>query len=323
MSQRPIIAASDLQGRLAIAGGDIAMELARRGWSANRAAHFAAIEKPDVLRDVADSLVDAGVEILITPTSAANALAIQNDRKLNADLTPHIRELNLAAASVLRAAADRAPQPARYVLGAIGPAPQLLMLQEVQEQDCLIAFGAQAELLNEGGVDAICLQGFTDLRALELAIQATVSATELPIVATMAFDCGLDGTETTLGVSIPQLCSALLSSNADSPTTSRRMLAIGCDGGEGVDFATAQLALFRKACDLPIWISLSPGYPQIIDGLVQYSETPAEFSERAIRLAEAGANVLSGGRGVSVEHLGALMRTTSKLKKGPGRKQAT
>ena len=271
-----------------------------RGWNRPNFCEAANIERPDCVRDIGEAFLDAGAEILVTNTDAANAMALAQRPELK-DLTPErLAEICRRGAEIFRRSVNDFPSKDRYVFGAIGQVQQLVMLGEVSENDLADAYQNQAKSLADGGVDAILCRSFCELAALQTAVRAA-HATGLPVIATMAFDCGPDQTETTLGVSVPQMCEAL---------SSEGVAALGCDGGESPDSAARVVALLRKSTpDLPIWAAVSAGHPQLLDGRAVYTETPDAFAARAKALAAAGANFIGGRRGATPAHIAALAKT--------------
>jgi len=294
------------RNRLLIADGDLRGELMARGWKQPDFCELANLERPEWVRDVAEAFLDAGAEILVTNTEAANFLALAQRPETN-DVTPErIAEMCRRGAEIARQAVSEFPAKDRYVFGAVGRVQQLLMLGEVSEKDLTEAYKNQAQALAEGGVEAILCRGFTELVALQIAVRAA-RATGLPVITTMAFDCGGDQTETTLGVTVPQMCEAL---------ASEVVAALGCDGGESPDTTAKIVALLRQSSPLPIWVAVDAGLPQLIEGRAVYPETPADFAERLKPLAAAGANFIAGRRGATPAHIAAMV----KAKRAPKRR---
>lgn len=291
---------------LLIADGDLHGELVARGWNRPDFCELANLGRPEWVRDVAEAFLDAGAEVLVTNTEAANFLALAQRPEIKNQTPDRITEMCRRGAEIARQAVSEFPAQDRYVFGAVGPVQQLLMLGEVSEKDLTEAYKNQAQALIDGGVDAILCRGFTELAALQIAVRAA-RATGLPVIATMAFDCGADQTETTLGVSVPQMCEAL---------AGEAVAAFGCDGGESPDSTPKVVALLRRSSPLPIWVAVDAGLPQLIEGRAVYPESPADFAERVRPLAAAGANFIAGRRGATPAHIAAMV----KAKRSPKRR---
>lgn len=312
-----------LRHRLLIAAGDTHGELLVRGWDQPDFCELATLEKPDAVRDIADAFLDAGADVLVTLTEAANILALPQRPKTQKLAAERTSEICRRGAEICRQAVAEFPAKDRYVFGAIGPVQQLLMLDEVSEKDLAAAYENQARALADGGIDALLCRGFAELAALQIAVRAARS-TGLPVIATMAFDAGPDQTETTLGVSVPQMCAALIEpmspvGQASLPAypslLSHGVSALGCDG-ESPDTARQVVALLRQSApDVPLWCALDAGHPQLEGGRAVYTESPEDFAARAKPIVAAGANILAGRRGATPAHLAALVKTLRTPKK--------
>ncbi len=294
-----------IRDRLLIADGDTHGELIARGWNRPDLCEAANLEKPEWVRDIAEAFLDAGAQILVANTEAANSLVLAGRPETGEWSPDRIAEMARRGAEICRKAVDDFPARDRFVVGAVGPVQQLLMLGEVTEDHLASAYEQQIKALAGGGIDAILCRGFTELATLQIAVRAG-RETNLPVVATMAFDAGADQTETTLGVSVPQMCEAL----ADD-----LIAAIGCDGGQAPDAAASLVALFKQSRKLPIWCAIDAGLPQLIDGRAVHPETPEQFAERLKPLAAAGANIIAGRRGVSPAHIAALVKSARSPKR--------
>ncbi len=81
------------------------------------------LTRPQVIRDIHDAYLDAGADIIETNTFNANAISMADYA-----LEPYSEEMNRAAASIAREAADAAtaknPDKPRFVAGALGPTTQ-------------------------------------------------------------------------------------------------------------------------------------------------------------------------------------------------------
>ena len=288
---------ADYRNRLVVTDGDFRRELFLRGRRRSARVERENLQRPDIVRDVAEAFLDAGAKVLVTNTMGANAMALAGELKSGDVTEDEILAMNRQGAAICRAAASEHPAPGLLVFGAMGPTEQLLMLGEVAETDLYDAYQAQAQALAAGGADAILCPGFSEIRALTVAGRAAGAAAELPVIGSMTFDCGPELNETALGVTVPQALAGLAEAGA---------AMVGCDCADRPDATEAVVSLIRGSCDLPIWVKVNAGAPQLLDGEVVYPETPKEFAGRLTGLADAGASFIGGGRGVTTEHITAM-----------------
>ncbi len=298
---------ADYRDRLVIADGDFLSEILARGGMRSDLCATANVECPDVVRDVAEAFLDVGAGFLVTNTMTANACYLAEQLQSGETNERAIRDMNYQGAALLRGAVSDYPSrdgSQAVVLGAVGPVDRFLMLKEVGEETLIEAYRDQAAALAEGGVDAILCRSFTEVEALSVAVRSAKEGGGLPVIGCMAFDCGPDRLETALGVTVPQACEAMMDAG---------VAMVGCESGEGPDNAVAIVSLMRASCGLPILAEVNAGSPELVEGRVVYPESPAEFAARLRPLAEAGANIVRGGRGASTEHIAAMVDAVGKL----------
>lgn len=297
---------ADYRDQILIAGTDLAEEIVRRGWSKPDPIERAILVRPELVRDAADVFVDAGAEILLTPTARVNSLQMTYSVGETQVVFADVVRTNQSAAAILRNSADGRPSGNGLVFGVVGPPSGLLALDEVKRDDLLPAYEAQIRGLADGGADAILCHSFSEIETLMIAVEAAGSACKLPVIGGMRFDCGPDRMETSSGVSVPQVCSSVMDAGA---------AAVGCDGGESPDSVPAVIARMRESCQLPIWVTVAAGLPDWVEGRPVYTETPQAFGERLSALAAAGATFIGGGSGATPRHTAALVAARVRLAK--------
>jgi methionine synthase I (cobalamin-dependent) len=284
----------DYRGRILVADGDWRLEMASRGWPADAPPARAVLDRPALIRGVAEAFLDAGATAVMTPTRLANAIAVAGQAARAGP--PELETMNRQAASLCRAALSDYPPGTRFVFGVLGPVEPLLLLEEIDESTLGEAYAAQAKALADGGADALLCRSFTELPAVCVAVRAA-RGTGLPVGASLVFDCGPEGTQTATGATPVEACAALQEAGASF---------VGCDEGQNPDSLTAVVALMRQASPLPILAQPNAGWPQMDGDRVAYTDSPAEFAGRVAALRQAGATLLAGGRGAGVNHVAAL-----------------
>jgi 5-methyltetrahydrofolate--homocysteine methyltransferase len=279
-------------GPVLIADGAMGSFLMERGLEPGEAPESFNLERPDVLREVAGSYLEAGAEIVQTNTFGGSAL------KLAAyGLDDRTEEINrLAAEAVREVVGDRA-----YVSGSCGPSGATLRpYGDAGPDDVRESFRRQISALVEAGVDVLCIETMTDLNEARLAVEAArgISA-DVPVMATMTFDATRRGFYTIMGVDIPSAAAGLLEAGAN---------LVGSNCGNGIENMVAIAREFRACTDAPLLIQSNAGLPQLIDGRVTYGETPEFMAEKARELVDAGVQVVGGCCGTTPEHIRAIRR---------------
>ncbi|MEY4471193.1 MAG: Methionine synthase, partial [Pseudomonadota bacterium] len=119
------------------------------------------LTRPDVIRDIHESYLAAGADMIETNTFGATTIA-QEDYNM-ADLAI---EMNRASAALARAACDKfsTPDKPRYAVGALGPTPKTASIspdvndpgaRNVDFEALRKAYYEQTKALVEGGVDVL------------------------------------------------------------------------------------------------------------------------------------------------------------------------
>ena len=127
------------------------------------------LTRPDLIEGIVDSFAEAGADILATNSFNANRIS-----QADYGAEELVREMNLAAAQIVRRVADRrtaADGKPRWVAGALGPTNKTLSLsprvddpafREVDFDTMKAVYREQVEALAEGGVDFILIETIFD-----------------------------------------------------------------------------------------------------------------------------------------------------------------
>ena len=290
---------SNYQDTILIAGGDYSADFFSQGHAPPPLWERANLDQPDIVRSCAVRFLQAGADILVTPTDRANEVALAEMSASGEISRQQITAINRQGAMLCRQAVAACGQSSAKVFGGVGPVELLLSLGEIKEDVLFAAYAAQVEALADGGVDAILCRGFTEIQALCIAVEAAQKnvSPDLSVVGSMVFDCGADFTETAMGVTVPQACQGLVQAGAT---------IVGCDHGEYPDAAASVVTLLRASCDLPIWAEINAGQPELRDGRAVYLEPPEQFGTRLEALAASGASFIGGAGGATAQHVAAL-----------------
>jgi 5-methyltetrahydrofolate--homocysteine methyltransferase len=275
------------------------------------------ITRPDVVRDIHESYLAAGADIIETNTFGATRIA-QDDFGLG-DLAG---EMNLASARIARAAADKfsTPDSPRFVAGALGPTPRTASIspdvndpgaRNVDFEELRSSYHEQVEALVRGGVDLLLIETIFDTLNAKAALFAIdeyfeASGERLPLV--------ISGTVTDASGRIlsGQTVTAFWYSVRHA-----RPLAVGLNCALGAALMRPYLQeLARAAPDTFISCYPNAGLPNPMSE-TGFDETP-EVTSRLLHefAAEGLVNIVGGCCGTTPEHIGAISRAVRPL---PGR----
>ncbi|MCY2929260.1 MAG: homocysteine S-methyltransferase family protein [Planctomycetota bacterium] len=147
--------------------------------------------------------------------------------------------------------------------------------------------------------DAIVLESFAELEEIELALLAVKAACHLPVVASMTFGSGPEGTRSIMGVSPEQLAQMAAGNGA---------AAVGGNCGAGPENFVKVAQQLRQASPLPVWIKANAGLPVLSAGKTTFPMGPADFVACVPALIAAGAAFVGGCCGTTPDHIPALRK---------------
>lgn len=278
-----------VRGTLTLTDGAWGTELQKLGAPLGACLDEWNLLKPELVRAVAESYIQAGSKVILTNTFRANPIS----------LAPHgldgqCAEINRAGVKISREAAGSAA----LVFASIGPSGKMLVTNDVTAEQLHGAFSTQARALAEESPDALLIETMIDVTEAKIAATAALE-TGLPVIVSFVFDSGKNRDRTIMGATPEQVASALVSEGIHG---------IGANCGVGAREYIAICKRLLAACRLPVWIKPNAGLPEIVGGVVKYKTTHEEFAEAARELANAGATFVGGCCGTSPEFIRVLAR---------------
>jgi 5-methyltetrahydrofolate--homocysteine methyltransferase len=267
------------------------------------------LTRPDVIARIHDAYFEAGADIVETNTFGATSIA-QEDYGL-AGLA---REMNVAAARLARASADRhqTPDRPRFVAGALGPTPRTASIspdvndpgaRNVSFDELRTAYREQAEGLMEGGCDLFIVETIFDTLNAKAALFALDELMEdrgerLPVI--------ISGTVTDASGRIlsGQTVGAFWHSVRHA-----RPLAVGLNCALGAALMRPYLEELARVAE-DTWISCYPnaGLPNPMSE-TGFDETPEVTGGLMEDFARTGfLNIAGGCCGTTPEHIAEIAR---------------
>src|SRR5438105_2903401 len=285
------------------------------------------LTQPQVIEEIHSAYLEAGADIIETNTFSATTIGLHDflfqeapkdgrkdqeffHRVVNdVDLRALVREMNLAAATIARRAADRATDKRRFVGGSIGPLPVAASMspdvndpgfRSVTFDQLRQSYFDQISALVEGGVDLLLVETVFDTLNGKAALFAVADVFEqtgkkLPLVVSGTVT---DKAGRTLS---GQTVEAFLISIAHVQPL---VVALNCSlGPDEMNPFIEELA--RVA---PFYVGAYPnaGLPDPLSE-TGFPETPETLTPKLKRWAENGwLNLVGGCCGTTPEHIRAL-----------------
>ena len=270
------------------------------------------LTRPDVISAIHRAYLEAGADII--ETCSFNAQRISQGEYGLAD---HVRRINLAAAALARAEADRmtalTPERPRFVAGSVGPTGRAASMspdvdspsfRDIDFDALYDAFREQIAALVEGGVDLLLVETIFDTLNAKAALAAAedvfaAAGRRLPVMLSLTIDVAgrtLSG----------QTIEAFLASIEHVAPFS---VGINCSFG-----AERMLPFLRQmSASAACYVSAYPnaGLP---DAMGCYDQTPQMMAENVGRFLDEGlVNIVGGCCGSTPEHIRAIAERAAKV----------
>jgi len=277
-------------GKILVSDGAWGTFLYQKGLNAGECPDEWSLTHYDAVKDIAQSYVDAGADMVQSNSFGANRFKLQHF-----GLQDKVSDINEAAARASREAAGNN----RYVIASIGPTGKMLLMGDVTENELYDCFREQAIALEKGGADAVCIETMSDADEAVLAIRAAKESTCLEVIATFTFEKTLQGEyRTMMGLSPSDAVQAALDAGTD---------IVGTNCGNGMERMIDIVKEIRaKFPDTYILVQANAGLPILVDGVNTFPETPEMMAACIPALIEAGANIVGGCCGTTSAHIKAM-----------------
>jgi 5-methyltetrahydrofolate--homocysteine methyltransferase len=264
------------------------------------------LTRPDVISEIHEQYLAAGADLIETNTFGATSVA-QDDYHLG-----HLAyEMNVAAAKLARAAADKysTPEQPRFVAGALGPTPKTASIspdvndpaaRNITFNQLAAAYLEQTRGLVEGGVDVLLVETIFDTLNCKAALFAIdtyfeESGRRLPIM--------ISGTVTDASGRIlsGQTVTAFWHSVRHA-----KPLTVGLNCALGAALMRPYAEELSKIADTFVCIYPNAGLPNPM-AETGFDEQPQDTSALLKEFAESGfVNIAGGCCGTTPDHIRAI-----------------
>lgn len=252
---------------------------------------------PERIEALHRAYLDAGADVIYTNTFGANRL------KYPADGEFELEDIVKSAVDIAKRAQIACGREGdSWVALDIGPSGKLLKpLGDLDFEDAVSLFAEVVRCGAAAGADLVVVETMGDSYELKAAVLAAKENSELPVIATAAFD----ERARLLTGGTPEAVTALLEG--------LRVDALGLNCGLGPDEMLTIAERFAAAASIPVAAAPNAGLPRSVEGRTVFELSPGDFAEGMARIAEAGAQLLGGCCGTTPEHIAALVNRCREL----------
>lgn len=247
------------------------------------------LKNPEVLQELQRAYVEAGSEIVYTPTFAANRISLKNF-----GLEDKVTELNTRLVKISREAVGNKA----LVAGDLTTTGQLLEPRGDLSYEMLYqAYREQIKALADAGADLLVAETMLSVDETVAALDAAQSVCDLAVMCTLSLEA--DGT-------------AMYGGNAvEAVVTLQEMgaAAVGLNCSVGPDQLEAVVANMKAVAQVPIIAKPNAGMPVINElGEALYDMNAQDFAFHTKKLVELGAGIVGGCCGTTPEYIRCLAK---------------
>ena len=275
------------------------------------------LTRPDVISEIHQQYLEAGADIIETNTFSSTAVS-QSDYALE----PVAYELNLAGATLARAAADdwtrRTPDRPRFVAGSIGPMNKTLSIspevgnpafRSTTFDEVCAAFREQVRGLVDGGVDLLLLETIFD------TLNAKAGIVAIQEVYDELRTKSLEPPPLMISVTITDRSGRTLSGQTiDAFWTSvahAKPFSVGINCALGAHDMRPYLAELARIADCYVTCYPNAGLPNAFG---EYDERPPDTAAALKEFAGSGfVNIVGGCCGTTPDHIAAIAKAVDGL----------
>jgi 5-methyltetrahydrofolate--homocysteine methyltransferase len=262
------------------------------------------LTRPDVIQAIHESFLAVGCDVVETCTFQSTPRRLKEW-----GLGDKVREINIAAARLARAAADKysTPDQPRFVAASMGPTGMLPsssdpVLSQITYTELADNFYEQAKYLVEGGVDLLLIETSQDILEVKAAVAGierlfTEIGRRLPLQTQVTLD--VSG-RMLLGTDIASAMTTLESLGVD---------VIGLNCSTGPEHMREPVRYLSEHATLPLSVIPNAGLP--LNTGIGEAVYPLEPQPMATALSEFvkefGVRIVGGCCGTTPEHLSAIV----------------
>lgn len=254
------------------------------------------LDHPDQFQDAIKQCISAGCDTVHTATQAASPF---RSKLFGQSVVDRIYELNYKSARLVK---EVIPED-HYIVGNISFSnPDFLEpLGDMTYDEVYEGYKQQILGLAEGGVDALHISG-NHIEEGVIAVKVAKDLTDLPVMAQDVFYSTKKGLRSMMGLDPRTSSAKFQETGAEVIGANCGLMTKSLNPSEWCPAATVLLKEIRQGTDRLLSIQPDPGVPQLINGKTVWPVSPEQMANEVLNWIDAGARVVGGCCGTSLEH---------------------
>ena len=285
-----------LEKKVVVFDGAMGTEIYRRNFFVNTSYDNLCLTAPRVIREIHESYLDAGAEVLTTNSYGANF-----NKLSKFGLGEKLEEINRAAVRLAKEVSKGKALIAASA-GPIGDFPQGVVCTR---RNAVSMIQAQIRALAAESPDFILFETLRSIADVEIAVEAMNAIPDMPFMISVQVD---RNAETPTGDSVKAILAYLQKS--ELPPS-----AFGLNCGSGPEAMLTAYESFAHHAPFPVVIQPNAGSPKNVDNRMIYMSSPEYFTTYAMRFAALGARGVGGCCGTTPDHIRDMARSINPMAK--------
>ena len=269
-----------------ILDGSTGTQLQKRGFEGGMSSESWSMLHPEVVKAFQKEYIEAGSQVLYSPTFGANRVKMEENRVYN-----QVFEYNKTLASISKEVAGESA----YVAGDISPTGKFIApLGDVTFEELVDIYKEQVQGLEAAGVDMYIIETMMTVPEARAAVLAVKSLTDKPVYVSFSVD---ENGNTLNGSDIEAILVIMQGMGVD---------AFGLNCSVGPVEMLERIQRLTDYAEIPLIAKANAGIPEVIDGKTVYKTPPEEFARCVPGLAKRGVQIFGGCCGTMTEHVKAI-----------------
>jgi len=279
-----------MKNKVVFFDGAMGTEIDRRGLDISKGVMKYNMTHGEIIKNIHDDYLEAGVDIITTNTLTANELFLKDSGYTSREVIE--KAIQIAKESVK-------DLQNKFIAQAIGPVAYLIKENENNKDEILYnQFKNQISIGEKADVDVILIETMYTLKEAEIALKAVKENSTLPIFCTVVLN---DQGETFDGKGVKEIAKKLQGKGVSA-------LGINCTAVS--DELMNNVEELMKYIDIPVIVQPNLGIPKEIEGKKIYSVAIDEYVKFMLKLNHKGVKILGGCCGTTPMALSKVIESS-------------